>query len=69
MAGKGRRKGTIRSGAVTSSGGERDGRNEPFDLGGTESPAYLGRAVRALASDSSVSRFSGQVLYVGDLAN
>lgn len=40
----------------------------PFDLGPTESPAYLGRAVRALASDSNVSARSGEVLFVGDLA-
>jgi NAD(P)-dependent dehydrogenase (short-subunit alcohol dehydrogenase family) len=41
---------------------------QPFDLGQTESPAYLGRAVRALASDPKVSTRSGKVLYVGDLA-
>lgn len=41
---------------------------EPFDLSATESPAYLGRAVRALASDPKVLARSGQILYVGDLA-
>lgn len=40
----------------------------PFDLSATESPAYLGRAVRALASDPNVSKRSGEILYVGDLA-
>lgn len=41
---------------------------EPFDLGGTESPMYMGRAVRAMASDPRISARSGKVLYVGDLA-
>jgi NAD(P)-dependent dehydrogenase (short-subunit alcohol dehydrogenase family) len=41
---------------------------EPFDLSATESPAYLGRAVRALADDPQVSKRSGEILYVGDLA-
>jgi NAD(P)-dependent dehydrogenase (short-subunit alcohol dehydrogenase family) len=41
---------------------------QPFRLGQTESPAFLGRAVRALASDPDVSARSGHVLYVGDLA-
>jgi NAD(P)-dependent dehydrogenase (short-subunit alcohol dehydrogenase family) len=40
----------------------------PFDLGGTESPAYLGRAVAALAADPDVLERSGQVLTAGDLA-
>jgi NAD(P)-dependent dehydrogenase (short-subunit alcohol dehydrogenase family) len=40
----------------------------PFDLSITESPEYLGRAVRALAEDSSVMRHTGRVLTVGDLA-
>jgi NAD(P)-dependent dehydrogenase (short-subunit alcohol dehydrogenase family) len=34
----------------------------------TESTAYIGRAVVALASDPSVSRRSGQTVAVGDLA-
>jgi NAD(P)-dependent dehydrogenase (short-subunit alcohol dehydrogenase family) len=40
----------------------------PFDLSITESPEYLGRAVRALAEDPNVMRHTGQVLAVGDLA-
>ncbi len=40
----------------------------PFDLSGTESPEYLGRAVVALASDAEVMRKSGTVQAVGDLA-
>jgi NAD(P)-dependent dehydrogenase (short-subunit alcohol dehydrogenase family) len=40
----------------------------PFDLSWTESPEYLGRAVRALAEDERVMEKSGQVLTVGDLA-
>jgi NAD(P)-dependent dehydrogenase (short-subunit alcohol dehydrogenase family) len=40
----------------------------PFDLSFTESPAYLGRAVVALAGDPNVMARSGQLLYVGDLA-
>lgn len=42
---------------------------QPFDLGVTESPDYLGRAVLHLASDPEVfASKSGQVLTVGDLA-
>jgi len=41
---------------------------QPFDLSGTESPEYLGRAVAALAADPRVLERSGQVLTVGDLA-
>jgi NAD(P)-dependent dehydrogenase (short-subunit alcohol dehydrogenase family) len=40
----------------------------PFDLSGTESPAYLGRAVAALAADPNVIARTGQVLTVGELA-
>jgi NAD(P)-dependent dehydrogenase (short-subunit alcohol dehydrogenase family) len=40
----------------------------PFDLGPTESPAYLARAVAALARDPAVKRVTGRILYVGDLA-
>jgi NAD(P)-dependent dehydrogenase (short-subunit alcohol dehydrogenase family) len=40
----------------------------PFDLNWTESPEYLGRAVRALAEDPDVMRRTGEVLTVGDLA-
>ena len=40
----------------------------PFDLSWTESPEYLGRAVRALADDPDVMRRTGEVLTVGDLA-
>lgn len=41
---------------------------QPFDLGATESPAYLARAVRALASDPNIAKRSGEILYVGELA-
>jgi len=41
---------------------------EPFDLGPTESPAYIGRAVRALTADPDVIAKSGQVLTAGELA-
>ncbi len=40
----------------------------PFDLGPTESPEYVGRAVAALAADPDVLRKSGSVLTAGDLA-
>src|SRR5207248_4696205 len=40
----------------------------PFDLSITESPEYLGRAVRALAADTNVITKSGRVFTVGDLA-
>jgi NAD(P)-dependent dehydrogenase (short-subunit alcohol dehydrogenase family) len=40
----------------------------PFDLSITESPEYLGRAVRALAEDENVMKKSGQLFTVGDLA-
>jgi NAD(P)-dependent dehydrogenase (short-subunit alcohol dehydrogenase family) len=40
----------------------------PFDLASTESPAYLGRAVVALAADPEVLAKSGRLLYVGDLS-
>jgi NAD(P)-dependent dehydrogenase (short-subunit alcohol dehydrogenase family) len=43
-------------------------KREPFDLGFTESPHYLGRAVVALAGDPNIGKVSGQILYVGDLA-
>jgi NAD(P)-dependent dehydrogenase (short-subunit alcohol dehydrogenase family) len=41
---------------------------QPFDLAGTESTEYLGRAVVALATDPDVLAKSGLVLTVGDLA-
>ncbi len=40
----------------------------PFDLGPTESPRYIGRAVAALAADPGVFEHTGELLYVGDLA-
>jgi NAD(P)-dependent dehydrogenase (short-subunit alcohol dehydrogenase family) len=40
----------------------------PFDLSITESPEYLGRAVRSLAEDANVMEKSGQLFTVGDLA-
>jgi NAD(P)-dependent dehydrogenase (short-subunit alcohol dehydrogenase family) len=41
---------------------------EPFDLSQTESPAYLGRAIRALAADPDVIAKSGELLTAGELA-
>ena len=41
---------------------------EPFDLGATESPAYVGRAVAALAADARIMDKSGQILQPGVLA-
>ncbi len=41
---------------------------QPFDLSGTESPTYLGRAVAALAADSQILSKSGRLLVVGELA-
>ncbi len=40
----------------------------PFDLAPTESPAYVGRAVVALAADPAIMQKSGQILTTGDLA-
>jgi NAD(P)-dependent dehydrogenase (short-subunit alcohol dehydrogenase family) len=40
----------------------------PFDLSGTETPEYLGRAVAALAGDPRVMEKSGLVLTAGELA-
>jgi len=40
----------------------------PFDLGGTESPEYIGRAVAHLAADPENSRYTGQALSVAELA-
>ncbi len=40
----------------------------PFDLSITESPEYLGRAIRALAEDPNIMQKSGQLHTVGDLA-
>lgn len=40
----------------------------PFDLSGTESPEYLGRAVAHLLGDPEVHRKSGTLLTVGELA-
>ncbi len=41
---------------------------QPFDLSGTESPEYLGRAVAALAADPEVLSLSGRLLTAGELA-
>jgi NAD(P)-dependent dehydrogenase (short-subunit alcohol dehydrogenase family) len=41
---------------------------EPFDLGPTESPEYLGRAIAHLAADPQRLERSGVVLTAGDLA-
>jgi NAD(P)-dependent dehydrogenase (short-subunit alcohol dehydrogenase family) len=40
----------------------------PFDLGATESPVYVGRAVAALASDPEIMAASGKLLTAGDAA-
>lgn len=42
--------------------------SKPFDLSITESPEYIGRAVRALALDPGVMAKSGKVLNAGELA-
>lgn len=41
---------------------------QPFDLGPTESPEFLGRAVAALAADPHVLARSGHLLTAGELA-
>jgi NAD(P)-dependent dehydrogenase (short-subunit alcohol dehydrogenase family) len=43
-------------------------RKKPFDLGATESPAYVGRAVAALAADARVMEYTGKLVTAGDLA-
>ena len=48
--------------------GEEGATQQPFDLSGTESPEYVGRAVAALAADPGEMAKSGRVLRVGDLA-
>lgn len=40
----------------------------PFDLSGTESPEYLGRALASLAADPDVLRRTGAALTAGELA-
>jgi len=40
----------------------------PFDLSGTESPEYVGRAVAALAGDPALMRHTGATLTAGVLA-
>ena len=40
----------------------------PFDLSGTESPEYTGRAVVCLLADAGLMKRSGQILTVGGLA-
>ncbi|HEX4863133.1 MAG TPA: SDR family NAD(P)-dependent oxidoreductase [Acidimicrobiales bacterium] len=40
-----------------------------FDLSAAESPRFAGRAVVALAGDSKRDRWSGQAVYVADLAD
>jgi NAD(P)-dependent dehydrogenase (short-subunit alcohol dehydrogenase family) len=40
----------------------------PFDLSITETPEYLGRAIRALAEDPNIMQKTGQLHTVGDLA-
>jgi NAD(P)-dependent dehydrogenase (short-subunit alcohol dehydrogenase family) len=40
----------------------------PFDLSGTETPEYLGRALAALAADPAIMEKSGRLLTAGDLA-
>lgn len=41
---------------------------QPFDLGRTESPEYIGRAVSFLTADPRIMEKSERVLTVGDLA-
>jgi len=41
---------------------------EHFDLSNSESPLFIGRAVKALAADPAVMRKSGQVLFAAELA-
>jgi NAD(P)-dependent dehydrogenase (short-subunit alcohol dehydrogenase family) len=41
---------------------------KPFDLSGTESPAYVARAVAALAADPDVLEKTGRLLTAGELA-
>jgi NAD(P)-dependent dehydrogenase (short-subunit alcohol dehydrogenase family) len=41
---------------------------QPFDLSGTESPEYLGRAIAHLAADPERLARSGETLTAGDLA-
>jgi NAD(P)-dependent dehydrogenase (short-subunit alcohol dehydrogenase family) len=43
-------------------------RAHPFDLSGTESPDYIGRAVAHMLGDRDVLRYTGQVLTAGQLA-
>jgi len=40
----------------------------PFDLSGTESPEYIGRAVAHLVADPEIMERTGQVLTTGKLA-
>lgn len=40
----------------------------PFDLSGTESPVYVGRAIAALAGDADVLDKTGRLLTAGELA-
>lgn len=42
--------------------------SHPFDLSGTESPEYLGRAISALAADPDVIERSGGMYTAGELA-
>src|SRR5262249_15224924 len=46
----------------------RDAAKRTPDFGISESPAYVGRAVAALAQDPNVSRWNGQSLSTGELA-
>jgi NAD(P)-dependent dehydrogenase (short-subunit alcohol dehydrogenase family) len=41
---------------------------QPFDLSGTESPEYLGRAIAHLAADPARLERSGELLTAGELA-
>jgi NAD(P)-dependent dehydrogenase (short-subunit alcohol dehydrogenase family) len=41
---------------------------EPFDLGPTESPMYVARAVAALATDPDVMKYTGRILTAAELA-
>lgn len=52
--------GLVRTEAVLAAG--------VFDLGNSESPEFIGRAVAALADDQDVCRWTGQVLVAAALA-
>ena len=56
------------AGSTESLSGTVDETAEPFDPAGTETPAYLGRAIAALAADPRAIEKSGRQLTAGELA-